>query len=77
MVDYDRIRQEKATLDEYLVRERALMLAQQDWHAGLIVQDGVILKARQYEAYLAGRPEPFDVAPGRGWRDAFRGIRAT
>ncbi len=40
----------------YLARERALQMAQTDWHTGVIAEDQVVTRARQYEAYLAGRP---------------------
>ena len=50
---------------DYLARERALVMAQCDWHAGLIPEDMVIPRARQYEAYLKGRPVAMDETPLR------------
>jgi len=47
--------QETAMDYAYLARERALVMAQADWHAGRIGQDQVIAQAHQYEAYLANR----------------------
>ena len=37
-------------------RERALLMANLDWRNGLISQEQVIHQARQYEAYLIGKP---------------------
>jgi hypothetical protein len=37
-------------------RERALLMANLDWRNGLISQEQVISQARQYEAYLTGKP---------------------
>ena len=41
----------------YLIRERALVMAQMDWHAGKIDETAVVAKALQYEAYLTGSPQ--------------------
>jgi hypothetical protein len=49
---------------DYLARERALAMAQCDWHAGVISEDRVMTRARQYEAYLKGRPVALDPEPG-------------
>jgi hypothetical protein len=38
------------------LRERALLMANLDWRNGLISQEQVISQARQYEAYLIGKP---------------------
>jgi hypothetical protein len=38
------------------LRERALLMANLDWRNGLITQNQVISQARQYEAYLTGKP---------------------
>jgi hypothetical protein len=38
------------------LRERALLMANLDWRNGLISQEQVINQARQYEAYLTGKP---------------------
>lgn len=43
-------------LTTYLARDRAIQMAQEDWRAGRIGEDQVIAKARQYEAYLLGKP---------------------
>lgn len=43
-------------LADYLARDRALQMAQEDWRAGRIGEADVINKARQYESYLLGRP---------------------
>lgn len=42
----------------FMVRERALRMAQKDAEVGLITEDRIISKASQYEAYLSGRPIP-------------------
>jgi hypothetical protein len=38
------------------LRERALLMANLDWRNGMISQEQVISQARQYEAYLTGKP---------------------
>jgi hypothetical protein len=38
------------------IRERALLMANLDWRNGLISREQVIAQARQYEAYLVGKP---------------------
>lgn len=43
-------------LAAYLARDRAIQMAQEDWRAGRIGEADVINKARQYEAYLLGKP---------------------
>lgn len=51
---------------DYLARERALAMAQVDWHAGVIQAEEVINRACQYESYLRGRPVALAaVAPSR------------
>lgn len=39
-----------------MARERALQMAQSDFHNGAIKGDAVIAQARQYEAFLVGKP---------------------
>lgn len=41
---------------DYLARERALVMAQHDFHSGMIPEERVIARACQYEAYLRARP---------------------
>jgi hypothetical protein len=41
---------------QQMARERALMMAQSDFRAGAITKDEIITQARQYEAYLSGKP---------------------
>lgn len=43
-------------LTEYMARDRAIQMAQEDWRAGRIAEGDVINKARQYESYLLARP---------------------
>jgi hypothetical protein len=63
MIDYDRLNRERAAFEDYQVRERALMLAQNDCHKGIITIDQVIGKARDYEAFLMTQPASTDSAP--------------
>lgn len=43
-------------LTEYMARDRAIQMAQEDWRAGRIAECDVINKARQYESYLLAKP---------------------